>query len=98
MVEAIVTRDGRTSTTNLLYLPSAQMDAVRLAEAVRAHWPIENSLHWALDVHSEEDRARNRRGHESENLTILRKLTLNVLHNAGRDSSIRLEGGRRLIR
>ena len=35
-------------------------------------------LHWTLDVTLGEDRARNRKDNEPENLTILRKLTLNV--------------------
>jgi len=89
MVEAVVTRDGRTSTTRRLYLSSAQMDAERFAHAVRAHWRIENSLHWVLDVTFDEDRARNRRDHGPENLAILRKLALNLLRNARPDISIR---------
>ena len=47
MVEATVTRDGKTSTERRFYLSSARMDAGRFATTVRAHWRIENSLHWA---------------------------------------------------
>ena len=32
------------------YVSSAVLCATRAAEAVRAHWAIENSLHWVLDV------------------------------------------------
>jgi predicted transposase YbfD/YdcC len=89
MVEATVTRDRRTSTLRRFYLASARMDAVRFAAAVRAHWRIENSLHWVLDVGFDEDRARNRRDNGPENLTTLRKLALNVLRSARPDISIR---------
>ena len=89
MVEATVKRDARTSTLRRYYLSSAPMDAQRFAAAVRAHWRIENSLHWVLDVGFDEDRARNRRDHGPENLTTLRKLALNVLRKARPDISIR---------
>lgn len=89
MVEASVTRDGRTSTERRFYLSSAAMQAERFAAAVRAHWRIENSLHWVLDMAFDEDRARNRRDHGPENLATLRKLALNVLRTARPDISIR---------
>jgi predicted transposase YbfD/YdcC len=89
MVEATVTRDAKTTTLRRYYLSSARLDAQRFAAAVRAHWRIENSLHWVLDVGFDEDRARNRCDHAAENLTTLRKLALNVLRSARPDISIR---------
>jgi predicted transposase YbfD/YdcC len=89
MVEATTTRDGRTSTQRRFYLSSARLDAKRFAAAVRAHWRIENSLHWVLDVDFDEDRARNRRDNGPENLATLRKLALNLLRSARPDISIR---------
>ena len=88
-VEATTTRDGRTMTTRRVYLSSAKLDAAGFARAVRAHWAIENSLHWVLDVGFDEDRARNRRDHGPENLATLRKLTLNLLRRTRPDISIR---------
>lgn len=89
MVEATTTRDGKTISVRRFYLSSAAMDAVRFAAAVRAHWRIENCLHWVLDVGFDEDRARNRRDHGPENLATLRKLALNVLRTTRPDISIR---------
>jgi hypothetical protein len=45
---------------------------------VRAHWGIENGLHWVLDVTMNEDGLRNRKDHGPENLALLRRLALNL--------------------
>ena len=74
-VEATRTDAGRTSVSTRYYLSSARLTPA-VARAVRAHWAIENSLHWVLDVTFDEDRARNRRDNGPENLAILRRLTL----------------------
>jgi hypothetical protein len=42
----------------------------------RSRWRIENSLHWALDVTMNEDRARNRTGNGAKNLALLRRMAL----------------------
>lgn len=89
LVEATVERDGRTSTVQRYCLFSATLTAMRFAEAARAHWRIENALHWVLDTTFDEDRARNRCDHGPENLATLRKLALNVLRAARTDISIR---------
>ncbi len=88
-VEATTTRGGRTTTVRRFYLGSARLGAAGFAAAVRAHWAIENSLHWVLDVGFDEDRARNRRDNGPENLATLRKLALNVLRTARPEISIR---------
>ena len=81
-VEAERTIDGNTSRAKRYYLSSAVPTPERFAGAVRAHWAIENSLHWVLDVTFDEDRARNRKDNGPANLAILRKLTLNLLRTA----------------
>lgn len=89
MVEAEVEQNGRITRTRRFYLSSARLSAERFAAAVRAHWRIETSLHWVLDVTFDEDRARNRKDHGPENLAILRKLALNLLRSARPGISIR---------
>lgn len=46
---------------------------------VRAHWGIENSLHWVLDVVFLEDRQRVRSGNAPDNMATLRKLAMQML-------------------
>jgi predicted transposase YbfD/YdcC len=69
---------GKTTLQTRTYLLSTALSPERLNEIVRAHWDIENGLHWVLDVVMNEDQARNRKDHGPENLAILRRLALNL--------------------
>jgi predicted transposase YbfD/YdcC len=71
------------------FLLSKLWSPTRVLAITRAHWTIENQLHWVLDVILDEDRARNRKDHGPENLAILRKLALNVLRSHPNTASIR---------
>lgn len=89
MIEATVTRAGKTTTTRHYHLASRPLSAEAYLKAARAHWSIENSLHWVLDMTFDEDRARSRKDNAPENLAILRKLALNLLKRARPDISVR---------
>ena len=54
-------------------------DINRFMKAVRKHWNVEINLHWSLDVSFKEDLSRVRIGHAAENLTIIRRVSLNLL-------------------
>lgn len=45
----------------------------------RAHWAVDNKLHWHLDVTFGEDDCRARKQNASENLSLLRKLALQII-------------------
>ena len=55
------------------------MDASALLEAKRAHWQIENGLHWVLDMDFREDEARMRSGNAAKNMAVVRRICVNLL-------------------
>ncbi|WP_018067609.1 ISAs1 family transposase, partial [Martelella mediterranea] len=65
------------------------VSATAFLDIARAHWTIENQLHWVLDVAFCEDAARNRKDHGPRNLSILRKLALNIIRHHPDKASIR---------
>lgn len=46
---------------------------------VRAHWQVENGLHWCLDIAFSEDQQRMREGNAASNMALLSKIALNLL-------------------
>jgi predicted transposase YbfD/YdcC len=73
---------GETSSETRYFMSSLPPAAARLLSAIRAHWQIENSLHWVLDMAFREDENRARKDHAPENLSLIRHLTLNLLKQA----------------
>ena len=82
MVEAEVERDGRTTLARRYYLSSAELDAPLFAKAVRAHWGIENRLHWVMDVVFHDDLMRLRTDHGPANMATVKHMALNLLRAA----------------
>jgi len=71
---------AKTTMETAYYLLSTPMTAAHFGQVVRAHWAVENSLHWTLDVIMNEDQARNRLDHGPNNLAVLRHMALNILN------------------
>ena len=86
MIEATRQLRGSTSTQRRYYISSLPPNASMHLKAIRAHWAIENSVHWVLDVTFKEDLSRVRSKNAAENLALLRKVALNLLR---RDSSLK---------
>lgn len=78
-VESERTIQGKTSLERRYYLSSLKADAQELARVVRAHWSIENNLHWVLDVVFREDESRIRIGHAAENFALVRRMALGLI-------------------
>ena len=80
MAEAERTHKGETTIEHRFFISSLSLDrAEETANAVRAHWGVENGLHWVLDVAFREDECRIRQGHADENFGIVRQIALNLL-------------------
>ena len=88
-VEAQVETGGRTTLARRYYLCSAALDARAFARAVRAHWGVENRLHWVLDVVFHDDLARLRTGHGPENMAIVKHMAMNLLNKTARTDSLK---------
>lgn len=65
------------------------MRAPQALAAIRAHWAIENQLHWVPDVVFKEDRWRARRDNAPLNLAVLRRIALNLTRANTEKGSIR---------
>jgi predicted transposase YbfD/YdcC len=71
--------DGKLSKTAHYVVLSKRLSPERLIEVLRAHWTVENQLHWQLDVVFHEDDARTRKNYAPQNLGVLRRMALDIL-------------------
>ncbi len=81
MVESRVERNGLLSLERRYYLSSAALDAKTFAAAVRAHWGVENRLHWVLDVVFHDDLARLRTENGPQNMAVIKHMNMNLIRN-----------------
>jgi len=72
-------RDKTEQETRYFISSLDDSDPERLIKAVRAHWSIENNLHWVLDVAFDEDSNRTRTGYSAANLSVIRHIALNLI-------------------
>jgi predicted transposase YbfD/YdcC len=79
MVDAERTIGEATSREARYFISSLAGEARQVGQAVRAHWGIENGLHWVLDIAFREDDCRVRQGEAAQNFAILRHVALNLL-------------------
>lgn len=71
--------DGRITNATRYIVLSRLLRPEKLLAVTRAHWSIENHLHWTLDVVFDEDNARTRKDYAPENLAVIRRLAQNIL-------------------
>jgi len=79
MIETRIETGAEVRIERRCYISSRILTANAFAEAARAHWGIENGLHWVLDVQFKEDQSRLRRGHGATNMAMVRHLALNLI-------------------
>jgi predicted transposase YbfD/YdcC len=88
-IESHREKNGQTTVEHRLYLSSLEASAKFMLDLTRSHWGIENSLHWQLDVVFREDRQRIREGNGAQNMATLRKLALQLFHQAPDKESVK---------
>jgi predicted transposase YbfD/YdcC len=82
MVESSRIIGSKTTEETRYYITSLPAEPKKIANAIRSHWGIENTLHWVLDVTFNEDQSRIRKGHAPQNIAIVRHVALNMLKNS----------------
>lgn len=71
--------NGKRTRSSRYYISSLANDVQRILQSIRAHWGIENKLHWILDVAFREDESRLRKGNGPENFAMVRHMALSLL-------------------
>lgn len=80
VVESIRIIGNKTSTELRYYISSIEsLKAKKLAITSRAHWSIENNLHWVMDVGFNDDASRNRKDNSAANLHLIRQIAFNII-------------------
>ena len=96
VVKVVGRREAETGITvqPRYFISSLNAPAQQLLATVRAHWSIENSLHWSLDVTFREDNCRVRKDYSPQNMAMLRRISHNLLK---RETSVKADiQGKRL--
>ncbi len=82
MIDSVREFKDKVEREQRFYISSLRADAKLLSQSIRAHWGVENKLHWVLDVTFREDDSRVRKDHAPENMSLIRRWTLNMLKTA----------------
>jgi predicted transposase YbfD/YdcC len=90
MVESIREIGDKTERETRFYITSLILLAHLIGPIVRAHWAIENSLHWVMDMMFRDDECRVRTDHAPANFTTIKHMAHNLLRTAGGKDSLRL--------
>jgi predicted transposase YbfD/YdcC len=78
----ITAQRDREKPTVRLFMASKPFPPDEALAIARAHWQVENGLHWMLDVHLAEDLNRARKDHAPANVAILKRIARNILQVA----------------
>lgn len=77
------------TTETAYYLLSKPLSPEALSKVARAHWGVENRLHWVLNTAMNEDQALHRGDNTAYNLAILRHMALNLMQRDNSGMSLR---------
>lgn len=84
--QRLITKTGKTEQETVYGLTSltpTQASAAQLLALSRAHWGIENGLHYRRDVTFQEDATRLTQGHAGRVMAALNNLVIGLLRLAG---------------
>lgn len=90
MVESSRETNGQITAETRYYITSLAITAALIAPMVRAHWAIENSLHWVMDMVFRDDETRVRTDHAPANFSTIKQMAANLTRRAPGKHSMRL--------
>jgi predicted transposase YbfD/YdcC len=90
VVESSRELGGKIERETRFYITSLLLLANLLGPIVRAHWAIENSLHWVMDMIFRDDECRVRTDHAPANFATIKHIAHNLIRRAPGKDSIRL--------
>ena len=89
LIESVREYEDKREISRRYYISSLPVDERKVANSIRSHWQIENSLHWCLDVVFNEDQSRARARNAAKNLGTLRAICLNLIKRIPGKSSMK---------
>ena len=82
--------NGKITDETRFYITSLVLLASAVGPMIRAHWAIENSLHWVMDMVFRDDECRVRTDNAPANFATCRHIAYNLTRKAPGKDSIRL--------
>jgi predicted transposase YbfD/YdcC len=82
--------DGKVVTHVRHFISSLAMTPQELARIARAHWGIENRLHWVLDVVFHDDLMRLRTDNGPANMAMMKHAGLNIIQTIPDKASLKV--------
>jgi predicted transposase YbfD/YdcC len=90
VVESLREINGKITNETRFYITSLMLLANVVGPMIRAHWAIENSLHWVMDMVFRDDECRVRTDNAPANFATCRHIAYNLTRKAPGKDSIRL--------
>ncbi len=81
--------DMTEKTEVTFYVTSLKLTPKQAMAEARKHWGIENKVHWILDVAFSEDEWTVRSKKLARNLSLIRKIALNLIRNSKTKGSVK---------
>ena len=81
--------DKEKKVKTWFYITSLDEPVSSLGQRVRRHWSVENELHHVLDVQFKEDDVRAFSANLASNLSVIRKVSLNLISTSARGKGVK---------
>ena len=89
MIESERITGSKIERETRFYITSLTDPANIIAAAIRAHWSVENGLHWIMDMVFRDDESRVRTDHAPTNFASAKHIAFNLLRKRPRRLSLR---------